>query len=173
MTHPTLRTALRSAGLFLALPLGGALVASCAAPVDAAGTWSLNLTNGANVCMLDNWTPGEATTGVPVTITQSGETLTADVTGAYAAALDIYYGTHRFTGTVAADSVTLRLVGRAGATGTCAYTPVLELRSRVSGDTMSGTLGWFFDTNSSADCGMYATCRNEQAMNGSRPPRSP
>lgn len=169
MTHP-LRSMLRIAAL--AVPVA-ALVASCAGPVDAAGSWSLNLTSGANECMLMDWTPGETATGVPVTITQSGSTLTADVTGAYGAALDLYFGTHRFTGTVAADHVTLRLVGRAGATGTCAYTPVLELQSTVTGDTMSGSLGWFFDTNSSADCGMYATCRNEQAMNGSRPPRSP
>lgn len=173
MTTYRLRSALRTAGLALVLPAGGVCLAGCAGPVNAAGSWSLNLTNGANECMVMDWTPGQMTTGVPVSIVQSGSTVTADVTGAYGTVLDLYYGTHRFTGTVAADHIEMSLVGRAGAMGTCAYTPVLTLDGTISGDTITGTVAWSFDTNSSAECGAYATCANVQAMNGSRPPTSP
>lgn len=139
-------------------------------PVNTAGNWSINLTNGANGCMLDNWTPGESTTGVPVTFTQSGSTVTATVSGAYATALDIYFGTHVFSGSVDGNRVDARLVGRPAGSGSCAYTPVIDLSGTITGDNIVGQLIWSFDTNASADCGMYATCETDQSMNGSRPP---
>lgn len=171
-TRRPVRSALGSA-LVLVLALGGAVLgSSCSSsPVNAAGNWSVNLTNGANGCALSNWTAGETTSGVPLTISQSGSAVTGEVGGTTGAAAGILFGTNRFTiGNVSGNRVDMRLVGRAGAMGGCAYTPVLDLSATISGDTMTGNVVWSYDTNSSADCGMMATCESVQAMNGSRPP---
>ncbi|MBX7192781.1 MAG: hypothetical protein K1X94_12020 [Sandaracinaceae bacterium] len=169
MHHRTIRTLSLVA---LAL-VGGLLTSSCSAsPANAAGSWSMNLTNGANGCMFSNWTVGDTTTGVPVTITQSGASVTLLVTGGYATALDLLVGGHEFTGAVDGNHVNARLTGRAGSTGGCAYTTVGDLEGTLSGDTITGNLSWSYDTNSSADCGMYAVCETLQAMNGTRPPTS-
>lgn len=172
MEHPVFRTSRTL--LVLGLATAGALLgSSCSAsPVNAAGSWTTNLTNGANGCMFDNWTVGDTTTGVPVTITQDGSAVTLVVTGAYATGLDIVIGAHTFDGAVDGNEVNARLTGRAGSTGGCAYTTVGDLQGTISGDTITGNLVWSFDTNSSADCGMYATCESLQAMNGTRPPTS-
>ncbi|GAB4197151.1 MAG: hypothetical protein OHK0013_05010 [Sandaracinaceae bacterium] len=151
-----------------------ALLASCSStPVDAAGNWSVNVTNGANGCMLANWTVGQMTAGIPLTITQSGTTITAEVGGTTGSAADLFLGSRRLTGSVDGNRLDARLVGRAGSMGGCAYTPVIDLTATVTGDTMMGNLIWSFDTNTNPDCAMYATCESIQAMNGSRPPTAP
>lgn len=147
------------------------LVASCGSdPVDVAGTYTVNLTNGTNGCMVMNWTEGDTTTGVPLTITQDGSSFTATVTGLAATSLDIYPGAHTFTGTVSGSHLDGTLVGRAASMGSCAYTVNIDLDADLDGDVLTGELHWYADTNSSADCGMYATCSNQQAFNGTRPP---
>jgi hypothetical protein len=162
------------ARLSLLLCASSALLASCAStPANVAGSWSVNVTNGANGCMLDNWTAGETASGIPLTITQSGSAVTAEVGGTVGALADLLFGTRRFTGSVAGDRIDVRLVGRAGSMGGCAFTPVIDLTATVRGDTMMGNLIWSYDTNASPDCGMRATCESIQAMNGSRPPTAP
>lgn len=145
-------------------------IGACGGPVDASGNWSINLTNGANSCMLDNWRAGETTSGIPLVISQTGSAITADVGGVYGAALDLYFGRRQFAGSVSGNRIDARLVGRPGSRGSCAFTPVLDLTGDISGDGIVGNVIWSFDTNSSPDCGMYATCENVQAMNGARPP---
>lgn len=157
--------------LVLTLSLLGAFALAGCAPVNAAGNWSVNLTNDANGCSLDNWTAGETTSGVPLTITQSGSSATGEVGGVTGTGATIIFGTNRFEmGTVSSNHVDLRLTGRAGSMGSCAYTPILDLSGTINGDTMSGRVVWSYDTNSSADCGAMATCESIQLMNGSRPP---
>jgi hypothetical protein len=159
---------------FLLVCAASALLASCAStPADVAGSWAVNVTNGANGCMLDNWMVGQMTTGIPLTITQSGATVTAEVGGTTGGAADLFLGSRILSGSVNGDRIDARLVGRAGSMGGCAYTPVIDLTGRVTGDTMMGNLIWSFDTNANPDCGMYATCESIQAMNGSRPPTAP
>lgn len=168
------RTALRTALLVcVSLPLA-ALASSCSeSPVNAAGSWAINLTNGANGCALDNWTAGATTTGVPLAISQSGAAATAEIGGATGVAADLVFGTRRFSmGSVDGSRIDLRLVGRPTSMGSCAYTPVLDLSGTISGDAISGTVVWSYDTNSSTDCGAMASCESVQAMNGSRPPSS-
>ncbi len=157
--------------LVLGLALSGAFALSGCAPVNAAGEWAVNLTNDANGCALDNWTAGETTSGVPLTISQSGSAATGVVGGVTGTGATIIFGTNRFEmGSVSGNRVDLRLTGRAGSMGSCAYTPILDLSGTINGDTMSGRVVWSYDTNSSADCGAMATCESVQLMNGSRPP---
>jgi hypothetical protein len=175
MSDPMEQHTLRSVRsvLVLVLALGGALLgSSCSSsPVNAAGNWSVNLTNGANGCALSNWTAGETTSGVPLTIGQSGSAVTGEIGGSTGVAAGVVFGTNQFSmGAVNGNRVDMRLTGRAASMGGCAYTPVLDLSGTISGDTMTGSVVWSYDTNSSADCGMLATCESVQAMNGSRPP---
>lgn len=158
--------------LVVTLALVGAFALAGCAPVDAAGMWSVNLTNDANGCSLDNWTPGSTTTGVPLTIAQSGSSASGEIGGTTGTLASVVFGTNRFEmGSISGNNVDLRLTGRAGSMGGCAYTPILDLTGSINGDTMSGRVVWSYDTNASADCGAMATCESVQLMNGSRPPR--
>lgn len=172
-THGTHTHGLRSLS-FAALLLGLAgLSASCAKdPVDASGTWTINLTNGTNGCELDNWTEGSEGRDVPLTITQSGSAITGDLGGVAGTLADIVFGTHRFTsGAVDGEHIDLHLDGRAGSEGSCAYTSQLDVSGTVHGNTIEGRVVWSYNTNASADCGIKATCETLQSFAGSRPPR--
>ena len=148
------------------------LASSCtSAPADVSGVWSVNLTNGANGCMVSGWTAGETAAGVPMTITQSGSTVTAEVGGPAAVLLNVALGTSRLTGVVNGSTVDLHADGRPGAEGACAFTSQLDITLRVTGDTLTGTTSWSYNANVSPDCGYRATCDSVQALNGARPPR--
>ena len=106
-----------------------------------------------------------------MTITQSGSTVTADIGGAAGVVLNVLLGTSRLTGVVSGSEVDLHADGRPGSEGACAYTGALDIRLRVTGDTLTGATHWNFDANASPDCGYRATCDSTQAVNGARPPR--
>jgi hypothetical protein len=81
-------------------------------PVDAAGTYTLSLTNRENGCMNSNWTVGETATGIGVVIIQNDAAITADVQpGAARLALDLALGSHIFTGSVNGADIDLRITG--------------------------------------------------------------
>lgn len=167
MTHRTLR---RLALTPLVVASALALSSCSSSPVNAAGSWTLNVTNGANGCMIDTWTEGQSSSGVPLTITQEGSAVTGELGGAWATASDLLLGSHTFTGDVNGDAIDMRITGRAASSGGCAYTTVVDLTGTISGDTITGSLVWSADTNASADCGYLATCESVQSMNGARPP---
>jgi hypothetical protein len=148
-----------------------ALVSSCGgSPADVAGSYTVNLTNGANGCGTDGWMEGSTTTAVPIEITQDGSSFTATVTGLAATYLDVAVGAHVFTGPVSGSHLDGTLRGTGRSMGSCAYTLNVDLDADLDGDVLVGELRWYADTNSSPDCGMYATCSNLQSFNGTRPP---
>ena len=51
--------------------LAGVLAACSSSPVDVTGDYSVQLTNGSNGCMFANYTVGNMTMDVPVTVTQT------------------------------------------------------------------------------------------------------
>lgn len=160
----------RSRSVLAALALTLTTASCGSSPADVAGSYALNLTNGANGCMVMSWTEGESTTGVPLVITQDGESFTADVQGTAGLYLDLTAGAHQFTGTVSGTHLDGTLRGSGRAQGSCAYTINIDLSGELSGDVMTGDLTWYADTNDSPDCGMLATCENRQLFNGARPP---
>ncbi len=164
---------LRSIASVSALVALAGLTASCTQePVDASGTWNINLTNGANGCALENWTEGSEARDVRLTITQVGSSATGSLDGAVGTLADVVFGTHTFSsGMVSGEHIDLHLVGRAGSEGSCAFTPQLDVSGTVHGNTIEGRVVWSYDTNSSADCGVKATCETLQSFAGSRPPR--
>jgi hypothetical protein len=140
-------------------------------PADFAGQYTINATNRMNECQLDGWTVGDAWTGVPVAITQSGSAVSIRVQGALGAGLELFYGGSQFDGSVSGDRVHAKLTGAPGSDGSCAFTPYADLDGVLSGDTITGYIYWRYDTNSSSDCGVRAACENEQVFNGTRPLR--
>lgn len=149
-----------------------ALLGGCSSPADVAGDYTLSLTNRANPCMFDNWTEGDSTTGVAMTITQNEEAVTASVGGVAGAALDLILASHEFTGTIDDEHMDLRITGeRAASMGGCAYTLNADVAADIDGDTLTGTITYRPQTNNSPDCDYLNTCSNVQAFNGTRPPR--
>lgn len=142
-------------------------------PANVAGTYTVALTNGANGCMLDNWRTGETSNGTEVVITQDGSNATATVNGIPGGLLDIFLGSRRFSGTVAASETTMRLEGtRAQSSGACAFTSVAILNGTLTGNALQGSIVWKYSTNNASDCGYRATCETLQSFTGARPPPS-
>jgi hypothetical protein len=62
--------------------VGTATLVGCGSdPADIAGEYSANLTSRDNGCSLANWQEGGTASQIPVTITQEGDSASADVGG--------------------------------------------------------------------------------------------
>ncbi len=146
---------------------------SCSSdPADVAGAFSISLTNRENGCALGNWTVGAQSAGVPVTITQSGATASADVGGLARVALDLLLANHVYQGDVDGNDISLKIIGsRAGQQGTCAFTLNSQIDATLTGDALAGTIKYSAATNGNADCGTLTNCVSTQDFNGTRPPR--
>lgn len=141
------------------------------APADVAGNYSVNVTNGANGCSLDNWMEGSTSSNIPLLVTQSDDQVQLDVQGLTGTYLDLVLGSSLFNGDVSGSQITAALIGsNTGRQGSCSYTVTVDLDARVDGDFIQGELTWRPVTNRHPDCGVLETCRNTQQFNGSRPP---
>jgi hypothetical protein len=145
---------------------------SCSDPADVAGAFSISITNRENGCNLNPWTVGSQSTGVPVTITQSGSTASADVGGLARVALDLSLGAHVYQGEVDGNSLALKIQGtRAGQQGNCAYTLNSAIDATIDKDSLVGTIKYGAATNGNSDCAALTNCVSSQDFNGTRPPR--
>ncbi len=144
-------------------------------PVNAAGSYTVNLTNGANGCMFGNWTEGSTTSGVQLRITQTGSSLTATVEGGTAAVFDVLFGSHIMTGSVSGNHLDLVIHGTNQTTpvGTsCTMSLDAHASVDLSGDALqNGTITYTIVTNHDSTCPIYTqSCETSQAFNGTRPP---
>jgi hypothetical protein len=148
-------------------------VAGCGSdPADVAGTYTISLTNRENGCMFANWVVGEQTTGVRVTITQSGDSASASVEGTAGAFFDLWLGGHVYTGTVDGDELSLELFGNRPQTlGNCAFTYNSRITATIHGDALSGRVEYTAKTNNNPDCAALESCITYQDFNGTRPPQ--
>jgi hypothetical protein len=148
------------------------LVAACGSdPVHVAGDYTLALTDRDNGCHLSSWTVGQQTTGIPMTITQSMEQVTANVGGIAQVALDLGLGDHVFTGTVSSSSLDANITGTVPQqTGNCTYTYNAEIYGTLSGNALAGFVHYTAATNENHDCTAVENCVSTQEFSGSRPP---
>ena len=154
--------------LLVAAALSGA---GCGSPANVAGDYAVNLTNKDNGCAFPNWTVGQMTSNIAMTIVQSGSDVTATVGGLGGAFLVAVLGSASFTGTASGNSIDLTLFGTRNATqGSCSYTVNAEIDGQIGGDLLEGTIDYKTATNGSPDCGALQGCASEQAFNGTRPP---
>jgi hypothetical protein len=152
-----------------------ALTACSSTPANVAGSYTVGVTNRTNGCNFANWTEGQMSSGIPITITQaetsSGTTASAKVTGVTGAYFDVVFGTSVFAGPVDGDHLDLKLMGTsAKTTGNCTYTYDGEILATASGDTLSGQIKYTPATNGHTDCATIEGCVTYQDFSGSRPP---
>lgn len=140
-------------------------------PADVAGSYTISITNGANGCALANWTEGNTSSGIAVTITQDGESVQAAVGGVAGGVLNVVLGSATFTGDVDGHDVGLSIVGTVARNqGNCAYTYDALLDGTSADDFLSGTIEYRARTNGGTDCGTLTGCVSTQQFNGTRPP---
>jgi hypothetical protein len=158
---------MRSFGLCLAL----ACVACDDGYADVSGEYTLAITNGDNGCMFANWTVGAESTGIPLTITQTDDHVTAEIGGFAGAYVEVILGSRIFTGKVSGSDVSMRLVGTTMASqGTCDYSVDAIGDARLSGDALNGTITYTAVTDGSNECGSLSGCETRQSFSGARPP---
>jgi hypothetical protein len=142
-----------------------------AAPPDAAGSYSVTITNGANQCAFGGFMEGAVATGVPLAVTQEDAAVTATVQGAAGAFLDLALGSREFAGEIDGSALALTLFGTTPfIVGACTYTINGEVSATLDGDLIEGSIDYRPSTNGSPDCGVLETCVTAQQFNGTRPP---
>jgi hypothetical protein len=140
-------------------------------PADVHGMYALNVTNGPSTCPLQGWTEGAVTTNVPLSVSQSGGSVSADVGGAGAVFLGLWCGNAHLAGSVSGSDLVLTLTGtRSLSSGSCAFTVDARVSATVANDSLSGSITYAPNTNSSADCVGVDACTAKMNLSGSRPP---
>lgn len=158
-----------------ALALGLLFVAACGTddPADVAGNFTVAVTNRDNGCNLGNWTVGDSSAGIPVTIAQDGENVTATVMGLTGGGLTLALGSNMFSGKIVDDEMNLDLFGeRPQMQNTCTFTYNAKIRGNVENDTIEGRVEYRAATTtpSNPDCADIQGCLSFQEFNGTRPP---
>ncbi len=142
-------------------------------PVNVEGSFTIAITNRDNGCSFANWTVGESSQGIPVTITQDGAMATATVMGLTGGALNLALGSNMFSGSVDGDQVNLDLFGtRAQMQASCTFTYNAKILGSVDGDTIEGRVEYRAATTTptNPDCATIQGCLSFQEFNGTRPP---
>lgn len=149
----------------------GLAVTGCSEPADVAGSYTIAVTNGANGCNLNDWTEGNTAEGIPVTITQDGESATAVVEGLTGAFLAIAFGSNQYSGDVSGNGLNLTLYGTNSVTeGNCTYTYNSVIDADLLGDILQGEIRYEAATTGNPDCAEIEGCASIQQFNGTRPP---
>ncbi len=144
----------------------------CSDPADVAGDYTVALTNRENGCNFDNWTVGNTSSNIPVTITQEGSSMSATVGGGAAVVLDLALGGHVYQGDVDGSHLTATIYGNRSATnGNCTFTYNSTFDADSDGDFLTGEIRYTPATNGNPDCATIEGCVNRQEFNGSRPPQ--
>ena len=150
------------------LLLGGACTGD---PADVTGLYTTAITNRENGCNFNDWQEGDTTTGIQITVTQSGASAEALVGGAAGVWMNVSLGSNEYAGTVSGDQVYLTLHGTKSATvGNCTWTINSTLTATLTGDVLAGDIRYSPATNGSPDCASIEGCVSRQEFNGVRAP---
>jgi hypothetical protein len=136
-----------------------------------AGAYTLAVTNGANGCNFGTWRVGDTASGIGLTVTQTGNNVSAQLGGLVGAFSVAIIGTDTLTGTVSAQEILLMAHGtRQQVSGSCTYTLNALAVAHLSGDLLNGTIDYTTATDGSAACAALTNCHSTQSFNGTRPP---
>ncbi len=161
------------------LVLAGTAIACSAStydttPVNFAGTYTVNLTNGKNDCQLANWTEGAQTSGISIVMSQTNTTLIGTVQGIPGAYLKLIAGTDTFNGNISSNTFSLSAAGKHydDKPGPCSYNVVAIIDGKQSAkDAIEGTITYkYIDLVGAACAPKTTTCTSVQSFNGTRPP---
>lgn len=143
-------------------------------PTNFAGTYTVNLTNGANGCQFPNFTEGAQTSNINIVLSQTNATLVGSVQGLAGAYLNLVAGTSTFTGNIVATTFSLSAAGKHydDKPGPCSYNVVAIIDGKQSAkDAIEGTITYkYIDLVGSACPPKTTTCTTVQNFNGTRPP---
>lgn len=146
-------------------------VSACGDPVDAAGNYTISVTNRENGCNFANWDEGNSATNIGLVITQDTDAITGTITGFTGAFLDLVLGSHVYTGNVDGDNINLTIFGTRSTTeGNCTYTVNSTMAGALNGDILTGDIRYEAATNGNPDCSTLQGCSSRQQFNGTRPP---
>jgi hypothetical protein len=107
-----------------------------------------------------------------VTISQTDDSVTAEVGGAAGALLELWLGSNNYTGSVDGNHLELELEGENNMTmGTCDYHYISIIDADLDGDVLEGEIRYETVTDGTPDCGELEGCSSVQAFNGTRPPQ--
>lgn len=135
---------------------------------NAAGDYKVTTTNSSNGCNVPNWTIGD-TVDATVTLAQSDNTLTADVTGLGAVILELALGGHAYAGSIHDTTIRLALYGtRAYTSGNCTFTYNSEIFAVLDGDLIDGQINYTSKGNGNPDCAPITGCKSIQEFTGAR-----
>nr|HEX4314179.1 hypothetical protein [Kofleriaceae bacterium] len=157
---------------YFAAAAAACVLAACSSPANVAGNYTVDLTDEANGCNLSNFTQGQSTSGVSVSITQKDSDVTVAVTGVAGAYLMTVLGSSTFDGSVSGDGFDAKLIGTtAGHSSNCTFTFDADLHGDLAKDSISGTIDYTPQTNGSPDCSTIMGCTSTQNFSGTRPPQ--
>jgi hypothetical protein len=137
---------------------------------DVAGTYTVAIKNGKSTCNFDNWEEGKETTGVDLTLTQTGQKVHGVIGGAAGVLFNIAIGSNELDGTIKNTSISMTGYGRSLTQGNCAYSYNVIVSGTQTDDNISGTMTYATKTNGNPDCSAIE-CSATQQFNGSRPPQ--
>jgi hypothetical protein len=153
------------------LPLAFLVACGGENDVDATGDYTVSLTNRDNGCQLSNWNVGDTSSGIPLTIAQTDNAITATVGGGAGVALGLWLGDNHYTGEVSGSNLDLQLEGQNNMSqGTCDYHYISIIDGELHGDVIGGQVRYETVTDGSSDCGALEGCASIQDFNGTRPP---
>lgn len=135
---------------------------------DAAGDYHVTTTNSTNGCNVPSWTIGDKVDAT-VTLAQTGNDLTASVTGLGAVILELALGGHAYAGAIHDHTISLSLYGtRTYMSGNCTYTYNSEIHAVLDGDQIDGQIEYTSQGNDNPDCAPIDGCRSIQEFTGAR-----
>ncbi len=141
-------------------------------PVDAAGDYTISVTNRENGCEFDNWEVGNSASNIGLVITQDGDAVNGTITGATGTFLTLVLGSNVFQGSVDGNDVDMTIFGTRSTTeGNCTWSINASVDGSLDGDVLTGNLNYAAATNGNPDCASLEGCVSRQEFNGTRPPQ--
>jgi hypothetical protein len=137
-------------------------------PAQVAGNYTLTVTDDQNGCNVENFTTNASQTGITVTITQSGSSVSATVTSSSGLVLAFSAG-DTLSGTIEGSFASLT-TSASRQQGNCAYSATATANMQFDGDQVHGHFLYTDSGNGSPDCGVMQQCTSTQNFTGSRGP---
>ena len=146
-------------------------------PADVSGTYTVAITNASvdssfESCPLSGVMVGTTSTGVMVTINQSGSTVMAALDWVTSLGVSELLGSNvNFAGSVTGNDVEMVAFGTKVYTeGTCTYTMNSVMNATLQGNALEGTTSYEMIPGADGSCASLV-CEGVQEFSGSRPPR--
>jgi hypothetical protein len=167
---PNMRLA--SVTLAALLATGCSSSTSTSTQTNVSGTYTVDVTNGANGCNIGAWMDGAMTSGIPVVVSQNQLVVTATVNGVTGLFMTAGIGTNTFSGALTGGEASMTATGTVQATqGSCTFTTNAKVDATFVRDTMQGTVTYTrAPAAQSSGCAAIQGCQSVQSFSGARPP---